>query len=232
MTHWWNSLSPIARYLLLSWTILSLILICYGSYTLLQNFIDWKIRGRESNEQPQPQELDPSIFNDIEFRTTYKYYKIFSPSSLVLGEPNILCLTLKANNKPVRKGFIKAETIYSWGTNRDQGCGTTTGSLIEKFETPALRPREIRHLKITVDSFPYALRVNNPARLTLHIHDSKGTRTGSESLLFDLKTVETGHQEVRGRITFWSVLLTLLITTVTFLKNILLPLFKKIFLFL
>jgi hypothetical protein len=173
--------------------------------------------------------VDPGVLRRIELRSSYKFYKIFRPRSVLFGQPAELKISLKANEFPLRKGRIKPEFQYSWGNNRDLGCGTSSGAgPFKETEIPALNPHESREIKIQIDMIHYIARINNPASLTLDVYDSKGIRTGHRIVYFNLKSIEEAQEEVRGKVVFWAVLVTFFITLVTFSKNLVIPFLKSI----
>lgn len=175
--------------------------------------------------QNEIQEFTPDIIKETELRSAYRYFRVFRTKDVIFDYPAVLSIRLQADKAPIERGSIRPEFRHtSNGSGRSIDSAHGPGPFKEQIETPQLQPHESRKIEIRTRSIKYIPRILNPASLTLTVLNSKDQHRGYKTLYIDLKSLEEAKNEIRNKIVFWAVILTLLVTLASFLKDCVFPL--------
>lgn len=174
--------------------------------------------------QDENQEITPDIIKEVKLRSTYRYFRVFRTKEMIFDYPAILDISLKANKAPVDQGSIKLNFRYKTSMVEAHG----PGPFKEEIRILKLKPYESRRIEVKTRVINYIPRIQNPASLELEVLNSKGQQTGFKTLYIDLKSVEEAKKEIRNKIVFWAVILTLVLSLASFFKDCLFPLTRDL----
>lgn len=155
---------------------------------------------------------------EITVRSFYRYLGIFPIQDLAFDHPGKIKIVVVSGENGFIGGNVK--TRFSYEHNRNGHPVTIDDNpeyLQMKIDLPSMNPFEKKVIKTEYKKIQYDPRIINPTRLSVIINTRERKAIYSKQIFLNLKTKKDIKKEIHEKLSFYIILLTLLITFITLL---------------